>query len=162
MLRSREYTFNKQLGKFSRFYRGCVMSRKIVNSVAATAIAASALVSFVYSSSVHAAAGQIVKAHDSDNDGTLDLAEVKKAATAKFERVNTDKDGTLDVQEAKAVGIKLKALKAADPDNDGTLDLNEFLSVVEARFKAADPDKDSTVSAAELKTKAGKALAATM
>jgi len=138
------------------------MSLFNTTTLAAAAMSLGVLTSVAYAPAVHAGPAQMIKALDSDSDGTLDLAEVKKAATAKFEKVNSDKDGTLDAKEAKAVGIAAKALKAADPDQDGTLDLNEFLAVVEARFKAADPDKDGTVSAAELKTKAGKALAATL
>lgn len=146
--------------EFFPFFKGFKMS--IQGWLATAVVCGGALVSFAYVPPAHAGAASLIKALDSDNDGTLDLAEVKKAATAKFEKANPDKDGTLDAKEAKAVGINAKALKAADPDNDGTLDLNEFLSVVEARFKAADPDNDGTVSSAELKTKAGKALAATL
>src|SRR4051794_8996066 len=64
----------------------------------------------------------LMKRLDTDNDGTLDLAEVKKAAAAKFRRLDGDKDGTLDKKEAKAAGIGAKAFAAADPDKDGTLD----------------------------------------
>jgi hypothetical protein len=33
---------------------------------------------------------------DTDNDGTMDLAEAKKAAGALFDRLDRDRDGTLD------------------------------------------------------------------
>jgi Ca2+-binding EF-hand superfamily protein len=36
---------------------------------------------------------------DTDNDGTLDLAEVKKAASALFAKLDRDHDGTLDKRE---------------------------------------------------------------
>jgi len=34
---------------------------------------------------------------DTDHDGTVDLAEAKKAATETFNKLDTDKDGTLDL-----------------------------------------------------------------
>ncbi len=40
-----------------------------------------------------------IRMFDTDNDGTLDLAEVKKAASALFARLDRDHDGTLDKHE---------------------------------------------------------------
>src|SRR5258708_7193233 len=94
---------------------------------------------------------------DTDNDGTLDLAEVKKAASDLFAKLDSDHDGTLDKREL-AGRLSAKELAAADPDHDGTLTADEYLAVVEQRFNAADPDKDGTLDAKELKGKAGKAL----
>ncbi len=99
-----------------------------------------------------------LKTWDSDNDDTLDIAEVKKAAEAKFVSLEGDNDGTLDTKEMSSTKIDKKTFKQADPDNDGTLTKDEFLTIVESRFKAADPDNDGTVSLTELKTKTGKAL----
>jgi len=98
-----------------------------------------------------------VKMFDTDNDGTLDLAEVKKAASALFAKLDRDHDGTLDRREL-AGRLTAKELEAADPDHDGTLTLDEYLAVVERRFNAADPDKDGTLDAKELNTRAGQAL----
>ena len=100
----------------------------------------------------------VIKSLDTDNDGTLDLAEVKKAASAKFKRLDRDNDGTLDKAEAKSAGIDAKAFARTDPDKDGTLSEAEYLALLERRFKAADPDKDGTLDEAELKTRAGRAL----
>ena len=94
---------------------------------------------------------------DTDNDGTVDLDEAKKAAGALFDKLDTDKDGTLDLKELKG-RLTQKELAAADPDKDGTLSKDEYLAVVEKRFKAADPDNDGSVSAAEFKTGAGRSL----
>jgi Ca2+-binding EF-hand superfamily protein len=94
---------------------------------------------------------------DTDNDGTVDIDEAKKAAGELFDQLDTDKDGTLDVKELKGRLTQME-FTAADPDNDGTLSKNEYLAVVEKRFKAADPDNDGTVSAAEFKTAAGRSL----
>jgi hypothetical protein len=94
---------------------------------------------------------------DTDNDGTVDIDEAKKAASTLFDKLDTDKDGTLDFKELKG-RLTQKEFAAADPDNDGTLSKDEYLALVEKRFKAADPDNDGTVSAAEFKTAAGKSL----
>jgi hypothetical protein len=102
------------------------------------------------------------KAHgtpfDTDNDGTVDLAEAKKAAGDLFDKLDTDKDGTLDRKELRG-RLGGRDFAAADPDNDKTVSKDEYLVVVEKRFKAADPDNDGTVSAAELRSGAGRALA---
>jgi Ca2+-binding EF-hand superfamily protein len=94
---------------------------------------------------------------DTDNDGTLDLAEVKKAASAAFAKLDRDHDGTLDKREL-AGKLSAKELAAADPDHDGTLTLDEYLAIVEQRFNAANTDKDGTLDARELNTAAGRAL----
>src|SRR5258708_31197047 len=94
---------------------------------------------------------------DTDNDGTVDVAEAKKAASALFDRLDPDRDGTLDRRELRG-WLSAKELAAADPDKDGTLTKDEYLSIVEQRFKAADPDNDGTLDARELRSKAGKAL----
>ena len=98
-----------------------------------------------------------VKMFDLDNDGTLDLAEVKKAASALFARLDRDHDGTLDKRELTG-RLTARELAAADPDHDGTLTADEYLAVVEQRFNAANPDKDGTLDAKELHTRAGQAL----
>ena len=103
-----------------------------------------------------AASGPVARL-DTDNDGTVDLDEAKKAAGALFDKLDTDKDGTLDFKELNG-RLTHKDFTTADPDNDGTLSKDEYLALVEKRFKAADPDNDGTVSAAEFKTRAGQSL----
>ena len=94
---------------------------------------------------------------DTDNDGTVDLAEAKKAAGATFDRLDTDKDGTLTLKELQG-RLSRKEFAAGDPDHDKTLSKDEYLAVVEQRFKAADPDNDGTISEAEFNTRTGQAL----
>jgi hypothetical protein len=79
-----------------------------------------------------AASGPVARL-DTDNDGTVDLDEAKKAASALFDKLDTDNDGTLDLKELKG-------------------------RVTDKEFKAADPDTDGTVSAAEFKAHAGRSL----
>jgi EF hand len=98
-----------------------------------------------------------IRTFDSDNDGTLDLAEAKRAASAVFAKLDRDQDGTLDKHEV-AGRLSAREFAAADPDHDGTLTLEEYLGLVEQRFNAADPDKDGTLDAKELNTRAGRAL----
>jgi Ca2+-binding EF-hand superfamily protein len=106
---------------------------------------------------VLAKSSRLVRMFDTDGDGTIDLAEAKKAASALFDRLERDHDGTLDKREL-ARRLTAKELAAADPDHDGTLTRDEYLAVVEQRFSAADPDHDGTLDARELNTRAGRAL----
>jgi Ca2+-binding EF-hand superfamily protein len=99
----------------------------------------------------------LLKTLDPDNDGTVDLAEAKSAASKLFDKLDRDHDGTLDRCELRG-RLNDKDFAAADPDNDGTLDKNEFLTLVEKRFTAADPDKDGTIEAKEFKSAAGRSL----
>ena len=98
-----------------------------------------------------------IQMFDTDNDGTLDLGEVKKAASALFAKLDRDHEGTLDRREL-AGRLSAKELAAADPDHDGTLTMDEYLAVVEQRFHAADRDNDGTLDAKELNSPAGRAL----
>jgi Ca2+-binding EF-hand superfamily protein len=94
---------------------------------------------------------------DTDNDGTVDLAEAKKAASALFDKLDRDKDGTLDKRELRG-RLSSKDFDANDVDKNGTLSKDEYLGLVERRFKAADPDNDGTLDAKELRSPAGRAL----
>jgi Ca2+-binding EF-hand superfamily protein len=98
-----------------------------------------------------------LKMLDTDNDGTVDLDEAKKAASALFDKLDRDHDGTLDKREL-AGRLSAKEFAAADPDHDGTLSKDEYIAVVEQRFKAANPDNDDTLDAKELSSKAGRGL----
>lgn len=99
----------------------------------------------------------LIRMLDTDNDGTVDLVEANKAASALFDRLESDNDGTLDKREL-ARRLSAKELAAADPDHDGTLTQDEYLTVVEQRFSAADPDHDGILDSRELNSAAGRAL----
>jgi hypothetical protein len=98
-----------------------------------------------------------VRLFDTDNDGTIDVEEAKKAASTLFDRLDRDHDGTLDRREL-AGRLGSKEFAAADPDHDGTLTKDEYLAVVEQRFNAANPDNDGNLDAKEFRTRAGLAL----
>src|ERR1700722_613773 len=75
-------------------------------------------------------ASNLVAKSDTDSEATLTLAEVKTAASARFDKLDKDADGTLDSKEVTNL-IGPKTFKAADPDNDGTLSKDEYLALVE-------------------------------
>jgi Ca2+-binding EF-hand superfamily protein len=129
-----------------------ISRRTLVLALPTTALLASAMP--VSAKSRHSGP---VGMFDTDNDGTVDLAEAKKAASDLFDRLDRDHDGTLDQREL-ARRLTPKEFAAADPDHDATLTKDEYLAVVEQRFGAADPDHDGTLDAKELNTKAGRAL----
>jgi len=98
-----------------------------------------------------------LKALDTDNDGTISLAEAQASGAKTFAKLNSDNDGTLDVKEL-AGRLDEAGIKASDPDNDGTLESKEYEAVVAAKFKAADPDNDGTVDKKELDGSSGQEL----
>jgi hypothetical protein len=126
----------------------------IILAIAASASLAGTMTSPALAKPPHSNPVQML---DTDNDGTVDLAEAKKAASALFDKLEGDHDGTLDKREL-AGRLSAKELAAADPDHDGTLTRDEYLAVVEQRFRAADPDHDGTLDLKELNSKAGRAL----
>jgi hypothetical protein len=100
---------------------------------------------------------ELLKGLDLDRDGTVDLDEATRAASAVFEVIDRDRDGTLTRHELSG-RLSVRELRAADSDHDGTLSKDEYLAVVGKRFKAADADSDGTLTAGELRSKAGRAL----
>jgi Ca2+-binding EF-hand superfamily protein len=94
---------------------------------------------------------------DPDNDGTVDLDEAKKAASALFDRLDRNHNGVLNKRELGG-RVTPQEFAAADPDKSGALSKAEYLTVVEKRFKAANPDNDGTVDEKELNSRAGRAL----
>jgi hypothetical protein len=123
----------------------------------AVIVAVTSLMGVAAPASVWARSFSPIARFDTDHDGTVDLAEAKKAAADVFDRLDTDKDGTLDIRELKG-RLSRKAFNAADPDHDNTLTKNEYLALVEQWFRAADRDHDGTLDAAEFRTPAGRAL----
>jgi EF hand len=97
------------------------------------------------------------KGLDTDADGSVDLAEAKKAAETLFDKLDRDHDGTLDAKELRR-RLSKGDLTQADLDKDGTLSKDEYLAVVAKRFEAADVDHDGTLTAKELRSKPGRAL----
>jgi Ca2+-binding EF-hand superfamily protein len=121
-------------------------------------LALSAMVIVFFSArSYGAASPDPITAYDSDNDKTIDLAEISKAANDQFTNLEIDHDGTLDAKELRGK-LSTRDLKEADPDSDGTVSKDEFMTYVESIFKNVDSDNDGTIDAKEFKSKKGKAL----
>ena len=94
---------------------------------------------------------------DTDGNGTLELDEVKRAATALFDEFDADHSGTLTRRELSG-RVSASELAKISSKPGAVLTKDEFLSLVETRFKAADADHDGTLSDKEFKSKAGLAL----
>jgi Ca2+-binding EF-hand superfamily protein len=123
----------------------------------AISLAVAGLVAAATPASAQSRKSTLVGQFDADNDGTVDLAEAKKAAGDLFAKLDTDNESMLSLKELRG-RVSRKDLTAADPDHDNTLTKDEYLALVEQRFKAADKDNDGTLSSWELHTPAGKAL----
>ena len=52
-----------------------------------------------FAATLPASAASPLKMLDPDNDGSVDMAEAKAAASKLFDRLDRDKDGTLDAKE---------------------------------------------------------------
>jgi Ca2+-binding EF-hand superfamily protein len=133
-----------------------ISRRTAILALTAGALFAGGLPALAQSNNVN-----LVKRFDTDNDGTVDLAEAKKAASELFDKLDRDHDGTLDKRELsrRLTAQQIKELAAADSDHNGKLTKDEYLAVVEQRFRAADADHDGTLDAKEFHSKAGIALA---
>jgi Ca2+-binding EF-hand superfamily protein len=94
---------------------------------------------------------------DPDNDGTIDLDEARKAASALFDRLDRNRNGVLNKRELGG-RVTPQEFAIADSNKDGSLSKAEYLSVVEKRFRAADPNSGGTVDDKELSSHAGRAL----
>jgi Ca2+-binding EF-hand superfamily protein len=132
-----------------------MITRKLAAAV--TMIGIAGMAGFGAAQTASASTGADFKSWDTDHDGTIDVAEAKKAAEAKFDSLDSDHDGTIDRKESLGA-IRRSSFAKADSDKDGTVDKNEYLNLTEARFNAADKDHDGTVSKSELHTPAGQSL----
>jgi len=127
-------------------------SRRSFLGKAGAAVAMAIAAAFVTGSlPSQALAASVLKAVDTDNDGTVDRNEARAAASALFDRLDRDHDGTLDRRELRG-RVSAKELAEADTDHDGTLTKEEYLELVAKRFTAADRDNDGTLDAKELKS----------
>ena len=126
-----------------------MISRRKALAVVGTALIVAVTPAFAQSSLV----GQF----DLDKDGSVDLAEAKKAGAALFDKLDVDKKGVLTRKQLHG-RLSSKAFAAADTDKDGTLSKDEYLKIVEERFNAADTKHDGKLVNFEFQTPKGKAL----
>lgn len=95
---------------------------------------------------------------DTDNDGTIDLDEAKRAGAALFESLDRGRAGKLSHAQLGRRRLTAAEFAWADRDHDGTIDKDEYLALVERQFRAADVDNEGTVDRAEFKSRSGLAL----
>lgn len=132
------------------------LSRRSLGAFAAS-LAASLTVSAADGRAANTRGDVLLRAWDSDHDGTLDLNEVKQAATARFNQMDSDHDGTLDRKD-HGRNLVTADFRAADADHDGSVTLDEYLALVQSRFEAADTNHDGTLDSQELHSNAGRTL----
>jgi len=100
-----------------------------------------------------------VKMLDTENDGTVDLAECKAAGAAMFDKLDADKSKTLDQEELGDRGTitivespHRRMFFQTRPSKD------DYVGYVAKRFELADPDHEGELDAKELETEEGQAL----
>ncbi len=100
-----------------------------------------------------------VKTLDTDNDGTLDLAECKAAGAAMFDKLDADKSTTLDQQE---LGDRATITMVATPQGRMLFQTrpskDDYVGFIVKQFDRADPNHEGTLDAKELETEEGQAL----
>lgn len=94
---------------------------------------------------------------DSDNDNTLDISEIGKAASDAFDNIDSDGDGKIDLR-ASGKRLLKKEFKKADADKDEQLDKNEYFATADSLLRTADKDKDGVLNEEEFNSKEGKKL----
>ncbi len=105
----------------------------------------------------------LFKAIDTDNDGTISLAEQQHYAARLFDRLDTNHDGTLTIEEFRPWAAAnptmrnhlTESFRAIDTDGDGTISKKEFLAASKKRFEQADKDHEGTLTLDEFSAAQG-------
>jgi len=90
---------------------------------------------------------------DADGNGTLEQAELEKAAPEIFKNADRSGDGTLDRDEFKAAGGNPARFDEIDKDRNGRIDLDEFSKAAAERFKQVDTNRDGRIDNQELRSR---------
>jgi len=100
-----------------------------------------------------------VKILDTDNDGTVDLAECKAAAAAMFDKLDADQSATLDQEELGDRGnISMVATPGGRMLFQTRPSKDDYVGFVVKRFDIVDPDHEGKLDAKELETEDGQKL----
>lgn len=102
-----------------------------------------------------------MRALDISGDGSLDVAEAKSAAAARYNVLNPAMDEQLGRQVA-APSLFDGEFQQADADGNGVVNKAEYLAWVERRHGEADADKNGKLSPAELEGRASEPLLRTL
>ena len=100
---------------------------------------------------------ELIARLDSDDDHTIDISELGKAASDVFDSIDTDGDGGID-QKAVAKRIPPKEFKKADTDSDKALNKNEYFGYGDSLLRLADANKDGVLDEKEFDSKEGRML----
>jgi len=100
---------------------------------------------------------ELITRLDSDDDHTIDISELGKAASDVFDSIDTDGDGGID-QKAVAKRIPPKEFKKADTDSDKALNKNEYFGYGDSLLRLADANKDGVLDEKEFEAKEGRML----
>jgi len=98
--------------------------------------------------------GRFMKHFDTNNDGSVNMAEFNAAATERFKRMDGDADGILSKDEfrsymrARKDERKKKKFARMDTNNNGSVERDEYLAHKQAKAerKYARMDKDGNGS----------------
>jgi hypothetical protein len=123
-------------------------------------LAASAMAAETSSVSAQTSGAEAVKMLDTDNDGTVDLAECKTAGAATFEKLDADKSTTLDQEELggrAVVGLVEAPIRRMFFQTRPSK--NDYLAAIARQFDLADsPDHDGKLDPKEFETDDGRRL----
>ena len=100
--------------------------------------------------------GRFMKHFDTNNDGSVNMAEFNAAAAKRFELMDGDANGILTKEEfrsymrARKDERKQKKFARVDSNNNGTIEREEYLShkraKAERKYARMDKDGDGSVS----------------
>lgn len=94
---------------------------------------------------------------DSDDDKTIDISEMGKAASDAFDNLDSDGDGKID-HRTSGKRFSREEFKKSDTDKDDMLNKNEYFAVADSLLRAADQDKDGTLDENEFNSTPGNKL----
>jgi Ca2+-binding EF-hand superfamily protein len=91
--------------------------------------------------------------YDTDDDGTVSVEEMLRAAEGEFEQADTDRDRQLSQAEMEAMGDDQTAMsEAADLSGDEKLSADEMAAQVRREFLTADRDRSGGIDIGEWTT----------
>lgn len=99
----------------------------------------------------------IIKAADTNHDGSVDRVEYLRRVTEAFFFVDVNKDGFLtnsEIQQTIA-GADPQRIVAADSNKDGKLSMYEYQKAIARSFDEADSNGDGLLSMEEVKARWG-------
>lgn len=94
-------------------------------------------------------AGPDFKDLDRNGNGHVEKAEIDQAAPEVLKSHDANGDGVLDITEFKAVGGDPSLFGEIDRDGNGRIDVDEFKEAARKRFDQVDRNRDGRIDAQE-------------